>query len=550
MSAMSVFRTLGALASALFLATAPQAVSAQDGSAAPVRVPVQDRAPAGPEALVLQQRRGDRSPPLGSEIFAGQAPSVSGQIVDPGYVMKPGDSVRVTLYGLVESDEQLTIDAQGNVIVHGVGPVRVAGLTANQVPGAVEAAAQRIYSNGVQIYAAPVAAASIQVLVTGPVERPGAFSGASDDALVSYLQRAGGIDADRGSYRSIRIVRAGQTIAEADLYDFLRDGTLPRLLFRNGDAIAVGSQGSIVSVSGDVRAPYTFELAGEIGTGAEIMANARPRPEATHAAIVGSRQGQPYSAYVTLADFQNFALMDGDRVQFEADARAGNVLVRVEGAHGGPSVFTVARGSTLGDVLNQVAIDPGADMSAVHLRRESVRLTQKALINESINRLERAVLTQPANSQGAAEARAASLHLVQAYIERARQVEPLGVLALDGVDPSLVSLETGDVIVIPSRSQVITIAGEVQAPQSVIAGGSSTRTFVNLAGGFTPRADRRNVLVFRQDGVIRRGGRAEPGDRILVPTKPDSTLLPLVRDLTQTLFQVAGIWLAFDRVSD
>ena len=41
-----------------------------------------------------------------------------------------------------------------------------------------------------------------------------------------------------------------------------------------------------------------------------------------------------------------------------------------------------------------------------------------------------------------------------------------------------------------------------------------------------------------------------PGDRILVMSKPDSTLLPFLRDLTQTIFQMAGVLVAVDRFSE
>ena len=95
------------------------------------------------------------------------------------------------------------------------------------------------------------------------------------------------------------------------------------------------------------------------------------------------------------------------------------------------------------------------------------------------------------------------------------------------------------------------IAGEVNAPQSLLAQeGRRVSEYVREAGGFTPRADRRNILVFRQDGQLRRGGEAMPGDRILVMSKPDSTLLPFLRDLTQTIFQMAGVLVAVDRFSE
>ena len=210
-----------------------------------------------------------------------------------------------------------------------------------------------------------------------------------------------------------------------------------------------------------------------------------------------------------------------------------------------------SRRPTVAQILSQLAIDPDADLESIHLRRQSVREAQRQTLYEGLARLERTVLLSPARSPAEAQSRSSSLAFVTEYIARARRVEPLGVLALSGQNLNQVRLESGDVIVIPRQSQVVTIAGEVNAPQSILAQtGQPVSSYVRAAGGYTPRADRRNVLVFRQDGQLREGNRALPGDRILVMSKPDSTLLPFLRDLTQTIFQMAGVLVAVDRFSD
>lgn len=527
--------------------TAAEAAAAQAiGAVAPTQTQPDLQSSAGVEALVLPQQPGTQPPPLGADMFSDGAPSATASVdeslIDPNHVMQPGDTVRVTLWGTVNQDQELTVDPQGNVVVPGVGPVRLAGVTASQAPRVIEAASRRVYSSGVQIYATATSAATVQILVTGPVARPGAYDGASDDALILYLQRAGGIDAGRGSYRRVRIVRAGETVGVADLYEFLREGSAPSISFRQGDAIVVEEQGATVAVTGDVRAAYSFELLGQTGSGSEIMRYARPRPGATHAAVVGVRDGRPFSAYLTLSEFAGYVLMDGDRVQFETDVRAADVLVRVEGAHDGASVFSLPRGTTVGAVLQQAMISPDADIDAIHIRRDSVRQIQKALLDESLNRLERTVLLAPTRTSSEAAARASQAQFASQFIASARQVEPLGILALSGRDPNAVLLETGDVIVIPKRSQVVSISGEVLAPQSVLATETrSVRDYVDVAGGFGPRADRRRVLVFRQDGQLRTGGRVYPGDRVLVLSKPESTLIPLIGDIATTILAVARL---------
>lgn len=524
------------LALAAMLVVAP--AMAQDAGGAPTPVQAERPAPQGPRVLSSQELTGQRPTPLGAELFEGEAPTYSPQILDPSYMMQPGDRVSVSLYGGVTATMELSLDARGNIIIPNVGPVQLGGVRAGQVQGVVTSAVRRTYNETVKVYAAALVAAPIQVFVTGPVARPGAYPSAPGDSVVTLLQRAGGIDANRGSYRNVRIVRDGQVMAVADLYEFLRSGTLPNFSFRNGDAVVVGEQGPVVSVEGTVRAPFTFELDGP-ATGAQILTYARPRPETTHAALIGTRDRMPVTNYLGLDAFANQPVADGDRIRFEKDVRATQLAVRVEGAHDGPSVFTVPRGATVGQVLAMVQVDPTADQSAIYIRRESVRRTQKQMLEDSLFRLERAALTAPMRTPGEASARTQEAAFITQFIERARRIEPLGIVTLAGQDRERVLLETDDVIVIPEYSQVVTIAGEVQAPQSILHRSTRVADYVKAAGGFTNKADRRRILVLRADGGIREDGRVAPGDRILVLPKMDSKIFELVKDFTQILYQIA-----------
>jgi len=530
-------RALRAAVIALLSISLVAPAMAQDGGAPPPVAP-ERRAPEGPQSLTSADARGERPPPLGAEIFTGEAPTYSPIIVDPSYVLQPGDRVRVSLYGGVTQDAEMTVDSAGNIVIPNVGPVRLAGVRANAVQGVVAAAVSRTYNASVRVYAAPMAAAPIQVFVTGPVARPGAYPAAPGDSVVTLLQRAGGIDPNRGSYRRIRIVRNGQVMATADLYEFLRAGTLPDFAFRNGDAVVVGDQGPVVSVEGTVRAPFTFELEGP-ATGAQILTYARPRPETTHAALIGTRDRMPVTTYLPLDQFASQPVGDGDRIRFERDVRGAQLAIRVEGAHDGPSVFTVQRGTTVGQVLAQVPLDPLADRASIYIRRESVRRTQKQMLEDSLFRLERAALTAPMRTPGEASARTQEATFIRQFVERARQIEPLGIVTLAGQDPNRILLEPDDVIVIPEYSQVVTIAGEVQAPQSILHRSTRVSDYIKAAGGFTSKADRGRILVLRQDGGIREDGRVQPGDRILVLPKMDSKIFELVKDFTQILYQIA-----------
>lgn len=493
--------------------------------------------------LRQDQLAGRRPPPFGAELFVGGS-NMAAESVDPGYIVRPGDRISVTTYGLVNESAALVVDAEGNIALPNVGPVQVGGVRASNVNSVVNAAASRVYQETVQIYATVVGAGQVQLFVTGPVRRPGGHAGVGQESVIGFLQRAGGIDPDRGSYRHIIVRRGGQTIGSIDLYDFLLNGDLSGVDLRGNDVIVVGQQGPVVSVSGDARSAYTFEFATAAGSGGELLQYARPRPEVTHVSVLGTRAGVPYNAYVTREEFAALTLLDGDRVRFEADAPADTFVVRVEGAHTGPSAYVVNRGDYLGPLLDRIPLDPLADVPMIHLERQSIAATQRVLLQENLARLERVIYTDPAPTPAIAQARAAQAQGLAAFIARAREVEPRGLVSFpDDAPLNQVLLEPDDVIVIPYQSQTVVVAGEVELPQTLLwTPGQDSGDLVNRAGGFTRMANRSDTLVIRPDGSVERGRSVaiRPGDRILVPPKAPGHTIQLIRDIA-TIFGQIGL---------
>ena len=499
--------------------------------------------PTSPSSLLQYQTLGIRPAPFGSEMFSSANVSATTiGVVDPGYIMKPGDVVALTLWGSVpDANLQAVIDTNGNVVVPGVGPVKVGGLAAGQVDATIKRAAAAVYRNAVHIYAAPVTTVPITVFMTGPVTAPGPYAGLGSDSVVAFLQRAGGIDPNRGSYRNIIVKRNGQVVAHVDLYAFLRTGELPQVALRNGDVIVVGQQGPVVSVSGAARAPFTFELAGTSGVGEEILYYARPRPEANYVAVLGVRDAQPLNAYVTVPEFAGMPLMDGDRVGFSADALSDTVAIQVTGAFHGPGAYVVPRQTSVAAMIARIPLDSMADRRWIYLQRASVAVTQKQLLSESLARLQKAIYTTPPPVASLSGAYAAQAQTLQTYINFANQIMPIGNVAFPpGIDLSRVSLEPDDIIVIPFKSQVVSVGGEVTQAQTLIyEPGAPLKAYIRKAGGFSNLADQGHILIIHPDGSIQTNGAVTPGDRILVITKLPGHYIDIASALTQILFNTA-----------
>jgi protein involved in polysaccharide export with SLBB domain len=483
--------------------------------------------------------------PFGSRLFTGNFLQTRQDGLNPEYVVMPGDRVQVNSWGALELSNVLLVDAQGNIFLPNVGPIQVAGTKNSELTTKVKAGLGRVYSRHFEVYTNLLTAKPVAVFVTGGVKRPGRYAGVPSDSVLFFLEQAGGIDPRLGSYRSITVLRGDQKITELDLYDFLLRGTLPPVQFKDGDTVLVNPRGVIVEMRGDVTLPATLEFKPGAVTGAQALGVVPSAARATQVTIEGIRGGVPISRTLTVSGFKTFNLQDGDAITLRDDGRADTILIRLEGEFNGPSVLAVRRGARLVDVLNYVSVDMAlANPRAVHIKRFSVAKAQKTSIDDALFRLERSALLALSASQGEAAIRVREAELTQKFVERARLIQPLGrvVTARDSQQRNVV-LEPDDVVVIPSRTNVVRVGGEVMMTQAVMfRPGATAEDYIADSGGFTDRSDRGKVIVIRANAEVAIGDTDTaiyPGDELLVPPKIDTKLLQNAVDLTQIIYQIA-----------
>jgi protein involved in polysaccharide export with SLBB domain len=476
--------------------------------------------------------------PYGTNLFQGNFAKNAGTAP-----LMPGDRVVIRLWGAAIADDIFTVDPQGLLHVPQIGPMPVAGLAPDKLAENLRSKLAATGQEGTQVYVMPLDAHSVNVFVTGGVIKPGRYQGPATDSVLAFLDRAGGIDPDRGSYRAVRLVRDGAVAVTVDIYPFARRGELASPRLQEGDTLVVPPKGPTVTAAGAVRNPAVFEfLKGQAG-GAVLIDLAQPEKKATHAAVSGTRNGAPYNTYVPVRDLAHLALEDGDTVNFVADTTGGAMFIAVEGAIRGASRIPVRKGARLGDVQNFIAVEPDrADLDAIHVKRKSVAARQKRAIADSLRRLEESVLTASSASAEEAQIRSQEASMLSRFVERAKNVEPDGVVVLDNdKDSGDLVLEDGDVIVIPPKSDVVLVSGEVMAPQAMLWNRKKDLDdYVKGAGGYSAKADKDRVLIMRANGSVSRdGGRVKAGDQILVLPKVESKSMQTVKDISQVLMQTA-----------
>jgi polysaccharide export outer membrane protein len=179
--------------------------------------------------------------------------------VGPDYILGPGDSFIITLWGITEGLFEIEVNRDGSIILPKIGMVNVAGLTYAELKPFIEKQLGKYYES-VNVGITISKLRSIQVYLVGDVAQPGSYTLSSLSTVFNALFSAGG-PTKQGSMRTIELIRAGQTIARVDLYNFLLRGDRTQdLRLQSGDTVFVPVIGPVAGISGAVQRPGIFEI--------------------------------------------------------------------------------------------------------------------------------------------------------------------------------------------------------------------------------------------------------------------------------------------------
>lgn len=521
-------------------------VAPATSASSPSRAAQPAQPPGGPNApgpWPLDPLRTSEPVVFGSQMFSGRFGTESFSGFNPDYQIAVGDRVSVRMWGAFFFDQVQVVDAQGNIFVPNVGPVSVVGARNADLSKLVESRVKRVFRANVGVYASLDAAQPVKVYVTGFVKAPGLYGGLSSDSVLSFLDRAGGIDPERGSYLKVAILRGGKPKAEFNLYRFLLDGVMPWLQIQDGDTLVVAPRGHTVKVMGDVLNPYIFEFDRPQIPATELLALARARPSATHLSIVRQVGSERRSEYYPIAQARDVVIQDGDDVTVTADKYPGTILVRVEGAQLGARTLVLPYGARLQHAVARLTPAPQANVAGLQLFRASVAARQKEMLDTSLKSLETYALTSRSATSEEAALRTREADLILQFIERAKRVQPRGQVVLAGrPEASVTLLEDGDVLRLPETSNLVLVNGEVLfASAQVFVPSTTAEEYVKRAGGYTQNADKSQLVVVHQDGSVSSAldTTLRPGDEVLVLPRIDTKNIEVTRGITQIVYQLA-----------
>ena len=203
--------------------------------------------------------------PFGYSLFAGEPTTfapVSDVPIPSNYILGPGDTLSIQLYGKETVSLNLTLNRQGNIDIPKLGPINVAGQSFSDAKNLINNIIKE-RKIGVKSSISMGELRSIRVFVLGEAYRAASYTLSSLSTVTQALYAAGGVN-NIGSLRNIQVKRRGNVIAELDLYQLLLQGdTSGDINLMAGDVVFVPTVGKTVGVAGQVNRPAIYELKNE-----------------------------------------------------------------------------------------------------------------------------------------------------------------------------------------------------------------------------------------------------------------------------------------------
>lgn len=259
---------------------------------------------------------------------------------------------------------------------------------------------------------------------------------------------------------------------------------------------------------------------------------------------------------------QNLELQPGDSItvfskrDIVVPSDSQTRYVRVEGEVRSPGIYVASSSDALADIIERAGgLTPKAFLFGVEFTRESVRIEQEEHLKRVLDRwdddVDEMTADQTSQSISADEASQISHRAERAHamVARLRTLPASGRIALDVnekagsvTDLPFVTLEDGDRIYIPTRSQTVTVVGEVFNESAfVYQPGKDAEYYVRLAGGLKSGEQWKNVYVLEANGDVSPANHRlefRPGSSIVVmPRLRTGNFLRNMRDWTTVLYQ-------------
>ena len=186
--------------------------------------------------------------------------------INEGYLISPGDKLRLIVFGTNSLEMEATVDRNGNINIPNYGLFFAAGNTFKTLKSRLQNYLGKYFSGLISNPQSAFLDVSLtqlrptKVIVMGQVGAPGPQILTTQANPLAALYAAGGVTTE-GSLRKIKIYRNNQLIHTLDLYDYITTGNLSKdISLTNNDVVFVPPRISSMALTGSVKNEGIYEL--------------------------------------------------------------------------------------------------------------------------------------------------------------------------------------------------------------------------------------------------------------------------------------------------
>ncbi|MDC1179865.1 SLBB domain-containing protein, partial [Flavobacteriaceae bacterium] len=186
--------------------------------------------------------------------------------IDEGYLIAPGDELRIITYGDNSFEQNVTVDRNGNININGYGLFFASGNSFKTLKSRLKVFLGKYLSGLVSSPEKTFMDVSltqlrpVKVVVLGQVNAPGPHILNTSGSALSALYAAGGVKTS-GTLREIKIYRNNKLFKTIDLYDYITKGQLKEdVRLTNNDIVFVDTRKNSISMEGEIYNSAIYEL--------------------------------------------------------------------------------------------------------------------------------------------------------------------------------------------------------------------------------------------------------------------------------------------------
>ena len=506
------------------------------------------------------------------------------------YKLGTGDEIVLSLWGEINSREKFVINKEGLIYFKNIGFINLSNKTIKEAEMLLTDKLAAIYStlkddqNTTKLMVELGKLKSLNIYFTGEVFQPGIELIHPFSDIFSALVQAGGIN-QKGSLRTIQLIRNKEVMTEVDFYSFFNNGidNFSNLKLLDGDIIHVPIIKNRIQITGQVVRPGYYEvLAGEnlddiINYAAGLKPKASSIITVDTILPVNDRTSEDNiisSVNLNLKNSKNFNLNNGDIISVRSVGSSASKVevlgrVKVPGKYSAKNmslkdILDIAGGfddpvfrKTINNEITVLRKDENQfyskEFNVSYEESDTFKLSidDRILVYEDINYrniftftingevnkpgsypLRKGMTVEDAIAMAGGITEMTTLNnLVIKQSFTSLDIDGNEVTSIEQIANASLDFEIGVNTVISALpyENVIKIEGNVYNPGLIsYKKGYTINTAVVKAGGYKPNSLRKLAYVIKADGEIRKNrlffGRAErldPGDTVVVPIDPN-----------------------------